>query len=569
MRFLAFATDYDGTLATNGRVDEATLAALKRLQESGRKLLLVTGRHLDDLYDVFPEADRFDAIVAENGVLLYFPATKEEQLLGDRPPQAFIEKLQAQNVSPLGIGKAIVSTWEPHETVVLQAIRELGLELQVIFNKGAVMVLPSGVNKASGLRVALTKMGLSPHNAVAIGDAENDHAFLNLCEFSVAVANALPMVKEQVDWVTQGSRGDGAIELIDSLIDSDLQDLAGDRDSVLLGTRDDGREVSLQPYGTSVLLAGTSGGGKSTLATGVLERLAEQGYQFCIIDPEGDYESFEGAVVLGDSSREPSVAEIIDLLNNPNQNIIINLLGVRLEQRPAFFSGLLPLLLELRARTGRPHWLVIDEAHHMLPASWHPASLTLPQALDGMMLITVHPEQVAIPALSLIDAVVAIGKTPHITLESFCTSIEQCLPAAVPTEDLPTGEALMWLRRTEELPFRFHIRPPQQERQRHKRNYAEGELGADKCFYFRGADAKLNLRAQNLTVFMELAEGVDDDTWLYHLHRQDYSSWLHDAIKDDALAREVAEIERLSGLSARESRDRVRIAIEQRYTLPA
>ncbi len=223
MRFLALAADYDGTLATNGQVEEATLAALKRLRQSGRKLLLVTGRHLDDLREVLPQIDYFDGVVAENGALLYVPATQEEHLLGDRPPEAFIQSLQTQNVRPLVVGKVIVSTWEPNEVVVLQAIRDLGLALQVIFNKGAVMVLPSGVNKASGLSAALTKLGLSPHNTVAIGDAENDHAMLNLCEFSVAVANALPMVKEQVDWVTQGSRGDGVIELIDRLIDSDLQ----------------------------------------------------------------------------------------------------------------------------------------------------------------------------------------------------------------------------------------------------------------------------------------------------------------------------------------------------------
>lgn len=224
MRYLALASDYDGTLAKDGQVNEATLAALKRLRESGRKLLLVTGRHLDDLCHVFPQVDWFDGIVAENGALLYYPATREEQLLGDRPPKAFIQALQARNVDPLEVGRVIVSTWEPHETTVLETIREQGLELQVILNKGAVMVLPSGVNKATGLEAALNRMGLSPHNVVAVGDAENDYHFLNLCEFSVAVANALPMLKEQADWVTQGSRGDGVIELIDKLIVSDLQE---------------------------------------------------------------------------------------------------------------------------------------------------------------------------------------------------------------------------------------------------------------------------------------------------------------------------------------------------------
>jgi HAD superfamily hydrolase (TIGR01484 family) len=568
MHFLALAADYDGTLATDGRVDNATLAALKRLRESGRKLLLVSGRHLDDLCRVFPQIDRFDCVVVENGAVLSIPATKEEQVLGDRPPAAFIQALQAQNIEPLGVGKVIVSTWEPHETTVLQAIRDLGLELQIIFNKGAVMVLPAGVNKASGLSAALTRLGLSPHNVVAIGDAENDHAMLNLCECSVAVANALPTVKDKVDWVTQGSRGAGVVELIDRLIASDLQDMDNQRHLIALGNRNDGKDIFIPPYGASVLLAGTSGGGKSTLATGILERLAEQGYQFCIIDPEGDYESFEGAVVLGDGNQEPNLSEVMALLSKPQQNIILNLLAVKLDERPAFFSGLLPLLLELRARTGRPHWIVVDEAHPMLPASWHPASLTLPQTLDGMMLITVHPDQVAAPALSLVNTIVAIGKAPHDTIASFCNRANLGLPETIPPEDLPPGEAIAWFRDTQNPPVQFKIRPPKGERQRHKRNYAEGALGTDKCFYFRGAEGNLNLKAQNLTMFVQLADGVDEDTWQYHLQQQDYSRWLQESIKDDDLAAVVTEIETNSELSAQESRDRVKTAILQRYTLP-
>ena len=221
MRYLALASDYDGTLATDGQVNEATLTALQRLQESGRKLILVTGRQLDDLCQVFPQVDRFDCVVAENGALLYWPANREEQLLGDRPPEIFIQTLKTHKVDPLSIGRVIVATWEPNETTVLETIRELGLELQVIFNKGAVMVLPAGINKAAGLEAALNKMRLSAHNVVAVGDAENDQDFLDLCGFSVAVANALPMVKEQADWITQGSRGAGVNELIDKLLASD------------------------------------------------------------------------------------------------------------------------------------------------------------------------------------------------------------------------------------------------------------------------------------------------------------------------------------------------------------
>ncbi|MEP0870638.1 Cof-type HAD-IIB family hydrolase [Trichocoleus desertorum AS-A10] len=222
MRYLAIASDYDGTLATKGQVSKTTLAALQRLRESGRKLILVTGRRLDELFHVLPQVDWFDCVVAENGALLYWPNTREEELLGDRPPEAFIQALQERQVDSLAVGRVIVATWKPYETTVLEIIKDLGLELQIIFNKEAVMVLPSSLNKATGLKAALERMELSPQNVVGFGDAENDLAFLNICALSVAVANALPMVKEQADWVTQGSRGDGVAEVIDQLLTSEL-----------------------------------------------------------------------------------------------------------------------------------------------------------------------------------------------------------------------------------------------------------------------------------------------------------------------------------------------------------
>src|SRR5437868_15012520 len=87
------------------------------------------------------------------------------------------------------------------------------------------MVLPSGVNKAFGLKAALKDLGLSPHNVVGIGDAENDHSFLSLCECSVAVANAIPSLKEQADYTTKAENGDGVIELIEQLLADDLKTL--------------------------------------------------------------------------------------------------------------------------------------------------------------------------------------------------------------------------------------------------------------------------------------------------------------------------------------------------------
>ncbi len=570
MRYLALACDYDGTLAADGLVDAPTLAALDKLRSTGRRLILVTGRQLEDLQAVFPRLDLFDRVVAENGALLYRPATREEKLLGEAPPEEFIEALRQREVSPLSVGRSIVATWHPQETTVLEAIEAVGLELAVIFNKGAVMVLPPGVNKATGLVAALKELGLSPHNVVGVGDAENDHAFLSVCECSVAVGNALSMVKERADFSTVADRGAGVVELIEKLVADDLRELEPRlaRHEILLGTRDNGQEVHLKPYGIGVLIAGTSGSGKSTIATGILERLVEQGYQFCLIDPEGDYENLESAIIVGGSDQPPSIGEVLQLLERPEENVVVNLLGLSIKDRPSFFEGLLPRLQELRAQTGRPHWIVVDEAHHLLPATWDPASLTLPQKLSGFLFITVSPEHVAPAALSSVDAVIGIGQKPDQTIHRFHQTLGHKLSLSQPVT-LRSGEALVWLRQAGREPIRIQIEPSQSDRRRHRRKYAEGELGPDKSFYFRGPDGKLKLRAQNLVLFLQLADGVDDRTWNYHLRRGDYSHWFREAIKDADLADEAARIEGLLGNSADDSRARIRAAIEERYTLPA
>ncbi len=140
MRYLGLATDYDGTLAHHGQVSDSTLRAMERARESGRRIILVTGRELEDLFQVFPQVELFDRVVAENGALIYRPGTREEKALAEPPPPEFIDALKKRNVEPFSVGRVIVATWEPHETAVMEAIHELGLELHIVFNKGAVMV---------------------------------------------------------------------------------------------------------------------------------------------------------------------------------------------------------------------------------------------------------------------------------------------------------------------------------------------------------------------------------------------------------------------------------------------
>ncbi len=568
MRYLALCTDYDGTLAHHGKVDAPTIAALEKFRASGRKLVLVTGRELPDLHRIFARLDLFDRVVVENGALIYRPASREERLLCDPPPPSFIEALRKRGVNP-SIGRSIVATWHPHEGPVLETIRDMGLELQVIFNKGAVMILPGGVNKATGLKVALDELNVSIHNTVAVGDAENDHAMLNACECSAAVDNALPSVKEKVDIVLPSDHGAGVTQLIEEVLSDDLANRTAvlQRHAILLGKDERGAQVTLPPFGVSALVVGTSGGGKSTVASGLIERLRSKDYSFCIIDPEGDYDSVEGAAVLGNPERAPSIDECMQLLSRPNENAVINLLGIKLSDRPAFFMSLLARIRELRAKTGRPHWLIVDEAHHVLPADWQTTELVMPKNFDGTLLISVTPSVVARSALELVETLIVIGERPREMVLEFADANSLAAPD-VPLEKIPRGQAVLW-HKTEGQPEVISIEPTKSERRRHVRKYSEGSLGEDRSFYFRGPQGKLNLRAQNLMVFLDLADGVDEETWLHHWQKGDVTDWLRTSIKDDELTAKIAAIEHHVPDDAAVSRKRVRDVIEESYTLPA
>jgi hydroxymethylpyrimidine pyrophosphatase-like HAD family hydrolase len=567
VRYRTLACDYDGTLAHHGRVDDQTLEAIERLRASGRRLLLATGRELEDLKRVFPEVHLFDRVVAENGGFLYDPANRDGHALGPAPPLGFARELEKRGVSPLSVGHVIVATWEPNDATVLQVIRDLGLELQVVFNKGAVMVLPSGVNKATGVRRAIEELKLSLHNVVGIGDAENDHAFLTACECGVAVANAIPSVRASVDWVTTADHGAGVIELIDELIATDLAARSKrlTRHDLVIGQAAAG-EVRLPAVSAGVLIAGPSGGGKTRVTTVLLERLCEAEYQVCVVDPEGDYHEFTSAIALRGGDGRALVGDTLQVLDRPSQSAVVSLLDLRIEDRPPFFQAFLPRLLELRAATGRPHWIVVDEAHHLLPSSWAPSTITWPAHLSGIAFVTVHPDHVAPAALERVETLIAVGTNPQGTVDAFTRA------SGRPGVQLPGQTAdgrSAWIVREPDGPVEVQIHEPAADRRRHQRKYAEGELGEDRSFYFRGPEGRLNLRAQNLELFVQIADGVDDDTWRYHLEQGDVSRWFRDVIKDDALADEAAAIESRADLPTGVSRARVRAAVEQRYTKSA
>jgi HAD superfamily hydrolase (TIGR01484 family) len=475
MQYHALAVDYDGTLATDGVVDDRTVEALRRVRESGRRLILVTGRIIPQLLHVFPQIRLCNLVVADNGAVLYDPELDEKYPLADLPPREFIEELARRGVPKLEVGDAIVATWEPHETTVLKTIRDLGLELQIIFNKGAVMILPTGVNKATGLRAALARLGLSHHNAVGIGDAENDEAFLKLCDASAAVDNALDVVKKQVDLVMHGARGAGVAELIDQLLADDLNKLhRRPNRGILMGTDLEGGEFRIPVYGTRVLVIGGPAGGKSQFAVTMLKQLSEQDYQTCVFDPGSDYQGVEEPIVLGTIEQSPAVEEVLQVISDPQKSCVVSLLGTKPEEQPVMFARIMRELMEYRSRTGRPHWCIIDEAHHPLPAKWLPTQDLSLEELRSVMFITAFPAQLPDAILRGADLLVAIGEEPVKSLAQFCDLLGEPAPKVAPPVDQQEHHALVWWRGTSQ-PTWFRRLSPRSEHQRHRHGYPDAK----------------------------------------------------------------------------------------------
>jgi hydroxymethylpyrimidine pyrophosphatase-like HAD family hydrolase/energy-coupling factor transporter ATP-binding protein EcfA2 len=570
-----FATDYDGTIAEGNHVAEPTVRALDRVRATGRKVLLVTGRMLADLQSVCPDVDRmFDAVIAENGAVVYFPDRREVRTLGGAPEPVLVEALRRRGV-PIDVGSVILATEAPFADAAVAAIRETGVGRTLVFNKSALMLLPEGVTKGTGLLAALASFELSAHNMVGIGDAENDHAFLALSECAVAVADAVPALRERADYVTRGPAARGVVEFIEEHVLHDLVELMPrlGRHYLPLGEQADGKPVTVAAHGTRLLVVGPSGTGKSTL-TGVLaERILDADRCFLLLDPEGDYRTLadlERVVVFGGKGEQalPAPEELEQLLRHPRTSLVLDLSAMTMAEKVGYATKVLAVVTAVRSTRGLPHWLIIDEAHHIMPAEGSPAAELVRAGTEPLALITLAARDLA-PAMARLPTEVA--STEIAAFREGVASVlgargETLPPPLADGPALERGEAaLAWLA-SEPRVVRFRVGKRRVLHRRHIRKYTEGELPPDRSFFFRGPAGALNLRAANLARFVELADGVDEQTWSHHLRRGDYSAWMREQIKDPELAAEIETVER-ADVSAAESRRRVLERVRQKYAV--
>ena len=559
MHFLAFAVDYDGTIAENGNVPEHVCTALASLKASGRKLLLITGRELQALKHHFTQLDLFDLVVVENGALLYDPRTDTEELIADSASTALVERLRDKGVSPLSVGRSVIATWHPFEDAVINSIRELGLELQMTFNKDAIMVLPTGVNKASGLSAALLRLGICELNVVGVGDAENDHAFLAICGCAAAVNNAIDSIKARADICLSQDHGRGVCELIDMLLQKDAALVPVERIGVQLGRTADARKVWLPPESV-LLVIGNSGSGKSSYVTWLTERMVEAHQGFCIIDPEGDYLSLDGAVTVGGLTTPPTTEESLHHLLQARLNVVVSTLALDPAARVQLFGELLPFIQQLRSSTGRPYWMVVDEAHYMLPhcAAWPPGFL----ANMGAIIVALDFDQVCPSLLDAVDVLVTLGSTARELVQRYAQHTQRRCPEFPARSSAPDYFCLWDVRHGGDVVLMAQ-QQPEQKHHRHSGKYAVGDVGAWHAFYFPSLDQ----RASNLAEFLSSLARLDDPAFRQHREAGDFSNWFREVIRDDVLANETRLLENDASVPLRDAQEQIVHLVQSRYHL--
>ena len=542
--FRALAIDFDGTLADGGPPVASVLNAIAETRAGGRRIVLVTGRILDALRAVFPGVEgAFDAVVAENGGVIWTSA------LGARPLAQPVSRelgdaLEARGV-PLERGRVVLATLADWEPAVIEEVRRLGLEVVLTRNRQALMLLPPGVTKGTGLLQALAALGMSPHSALAVGDAENDHSLIETCELGVAVANAVPSLLAHADVVLRERDGDGVLELLRGpLVRGEIR-VAPSRWRMRLGAGTDGTAVCIPGSQVNLLISGGSGTGKSCLAGLLAERLVVAGYVVCVLDPEGDHlglGSLRPVTVLGGAEGLPLPEQVTRLLRKGLGGVVVDL-SLRPEgEQASYCRTLLGELARLRVAVGLPHWIVLDEAH-LVPEVVELLRSVEGSPLGGLCLVTYHAERLRHDTLRATDYVIVCPGEENGELVRFLEAGGFPAGPVLGSPGAPgaAGRAAWLLDREGARPFTVDRRLSSHVRHWHK--YLQSELPMHRRFHFRRGSELTGAAAANLAAFHAELARCEPAVLRHHAAHRDFSRWVHGVLQDHELARRLAEIE--------------------------
>ena len=541
--FRAVAVDYDGTLTDASVPDRSVITALTRTRQAGTRVVLVTGRILDRLHAVFPDVFHyFDAIVAENGAVIWTPAGGRRTVAQPVPYELDLA-LAGRGLTPER-GDVLLATLVAHDHIVLQEIARLGLEVQLIRNRQALMILPSGISKGTGLLEALGDLGISHHSTIGVGDAENDHSLLEACELGVAVANAVPGLQAHADVVLAEPAGAGVVSLLRGPLMRGAIRVWPKRWQVRLGRQPDGGPATLPGSQVNVLIVGGATSGKSCLAGLLAERLVGMGYTICILDPEGDHVGLgelRGVVVTGGTEAPPDGEQLARLLRHRFGSVVVDLSLRPEEQRRAFCRQTLEDLRQLRERTGLPHWVILDEAH-LVPDAGTLLSGGETNGASGLCVVTYHPSRLDAATLDQIDFALALpgegaaAITDCLVASGFPRSE---LGASAPGQPL-SGVALLLDRRSVR---RFTIDRRASLHVRHWHKYLHSELPQHRRFFFRDGHRLTGTSAASIAEFHHELERAHPEVLHHHALHHDFSRWIEGIIRDHELAARLRAIE--------------------------
>ncbi|MBK9965830.1 MAG: HAD hydrolase family protein [Holophagales bacterium] len=558
--FRAIALDYDGTLTSTGRLDDTILGALQTLRKERLKLVLVTGRIPWELLELCPHAEElFDRIVWENGAVVW--GLRGARVLAP-PVPAELEEALVQRGVVLRRGQAILAGHARDAGAALEEIGRLGLEVQVVRNRQELMLVPAGVSKGTGLFDALGDLGISRHSTLAVGDAENDHSLLGACELGVAVANAVPSLKEAADVVLSegGSAGLARFLLGPAVLSDETPEPR--RFQAVLGTWEDGSAAKVPASGVNVLVTGGTMSGKSHLTGLLAERLLGLGYSLCVLDPEGDHVSLgrlRGVLPVGGNEPLPGPEQLPRLIEHRFGSVVVDLSFLEPSAKLAYCRAALEELAALWSDTGLPHWLFVDEAQVALNLA-HDRVEGFDPRRPGTCLTTWQPEHLPEEILESLDVVLDLGAEEASNLPAWAG------PAGI--RPAP-GQALL-SRRGGTGPRPFTVARRASPHARHLHKYSAKALPVSQHFFFRSGTGETGRSAANVEEFHREIRRADGRVVRHHALHGDLSRWIADVLRDEVLAETVRKAERAlrhraSTYEIESLRTEVLAAIQDRY----
>ena len=572
MKFSVLALDYDGTIAHDGALDPDAKAAIMEVRARGIVAVLVTGRILSDLKLAAGGLEFVDAVVAENGAVIEFP-NGHSRLLSQPPPQVFLDELGRAGIK-FRMGQCIVDTDAASAEKILEVIRRLELPLVQLFNHSQLMVLPQAISKGTGFREALNALRLSPHNAIGIGDAENDHDLLEACEVGVAVSWGSPALQKKADQILTGD-GPRAVAGYLRRAAQEMRlprDLNG-RHRITLGTADDGSPLTVAIQGRNLLLVGEPQSGKSWATGLACEQMILQGYSVCVIDPEGDYSSLEalpGVVVLGRADPLPDIPDVVRALRHFDLSVVLDLSRAQYQEKVSYLRELMPMLITLRHTTGLPHRIIVDEAHYFL----HEPNIRdlLDLELGAYAVVTYRPSGLDPDLLKDIELIVSKRLTQPQEVQSLLAMVKNknVKPQWAATLGALANDEAVLLPGSGEVEGklrRFKLFPRLTQHVHHKTKYFDLQLVPGGEFVFTNHGKALGPPARSLKQFVFLLQSMPATSLGEHARRGDFSRWIGDMFHDHRLASDVGNIEHQHCLGNLDDvRESIALLIQERYS---